>query len=164
MPGLNNGDLFPPIEFALVGGGTFHLPTDLAGRYGVVLVYRASWCGFCNAQLASFAAALPRLTEAGIAVVAFSVDDEAPAAETVERHASGFPVGYGVDLEATAAALQCYVNHERGVLEATNVLLTPEGRIDVVTYSSKTIGRFVPDDVLTYVERQRQRIRPPIRC
>ena len=33
------------------------LAGDLAGSYGIVLVYRGSWCPYCNAQLASFSRA-----------------------------------------------------------------------------------------------------------
>ena len=157
MEGLNNGDAFPKFELLLVGGGRLVLPDDLAGAYATVLAYRGSWCGFCNAHLASFQEAMPRLTEAGIAVVAFSVDDEAHAKETVDQHGLSFPIGYGVDLEEMAMLLRGYVNRDRGVLEASNFLLTPDGRIEVAVYSSKTIGRLVPDDVITYVNRQRSR-------
>jgi len=100
---------------------------------------------------------MPRLTEAGIAVVAFSVDDDAHAKETVDQHGLSFPIGYGVDLEEMAMLLRGYVNRDRGVLEASNFLLTPDGRIEVAVYSSKTIGRLVPDDVITYVNHQRSR-------
>jgi len=40
-----------------VGGGTISLPDDLADSYGVVLIYRGSWCPYCNAQLAAFSRA-----------------------------------------------------------------------------------------------------------
>src|SRR5436309_9121014 len=51
---LRNGQVFPRLEIPAVGGGTISLPGDLAGSYGVVLIYRGSWCPYCNAQLASF--------------------------------------------------------------------------------------------------------------
>lgn len=37
---LNNGDRFPALTARLLGGGTLHLPDDLAGRWGVVLFNR----------------------------------------------------------------------------------------------------------------------------
>ena len=37
---LGNGDVFPSLRVAAVGGGTFSLPDDLAGSFGVVLFYR----------------------------------------------------------------------------------------------------------------------------
>ena len=52
---LSNGDLFPALTIDAVGGGTIQLPRDLQGAYGVVLIYRGSWCPYCNAQLSGFA-------------------------------------------------------------------------------------------------------------
>jgi len=63
MSRLRNGQPFPPLEVPAVGGGTISLPDDLAGSYGVVLIYRGSWCPYCNAQLAAFSRALDGLTE-----------------------------------------------------------------------------------------------------
>ena len=63
MSRLRNGQPFPPLEVPAVGGGTISLPDDLAGSYGVVLIYRGSWCPYCNAQLAAFSRALDALHE-----------------------------------------------------------------------------------------------------
>ena len=57
MPLLHNGDRFPRLSIRKVGGGTIELPGDLAGSFGVVLIYRGAWCPYCNAQLAAFARA-----------------------------------------------------------------------------------------------------------
>lgn len=40
---LDGGDAFPLLEFARVGGGQLRLPDDLAGEWGVVLLYRGHW-------------------------------------------------------------------------------------------------------------------------
>ena len=76
MSFLKNGQVFPNIEIAAVGGGSIKLPSDLAGSFGVVLIYRGHWCPFCNEQLGSFQAESAKLKELGVKVVAFSVDDE----------------------------------------------------------------------------------------
>ena len=75
MPLLHNGDTFPRLTLDRVGGGSVSLPDDLAGDFGVVLIYRGSWCPYCNAQLAAFSRAADTFEELGINVVAFSVDD-----------------------------------------------------------------------------------------
>ncbi|HMA22570.1 MAG TPA: redoxin domain-containing protein, partial [Gemmatimonadaceae bacterium] len=80
MPHLNNGDNFPSLTIDAVGGGTISLPDVLAGSFGVVLIYRGSWCPYCNGQLAAFSRAADSLAEVGIKVVALSVDDETTAA------------------------------------------------------------------------------------
>jgi len=40
---LGMGSAFPGITLDVVGGGTVHLPGDLASRYGVILFYRGHW-------------------------------------------------------------------------------------------------------------------------
>ena len=69
MSRLHNGETFPSLSFPAVGGGTIALPDDVAGSYGVVLIYRGSWCPYCNAQLASFSRATDALNEVGAKVV-----------------------------------------------------------------------------------------------
>ena len=40
---LDGGDPFPHLEVDKVGGGKLSLPNDLAGDWGVVLLYRGHW-------------------------------------------------------------------------------------------------------------------------
>jgi hypothetical protein len=40
---LDSGDVFPKMTFHKVGGGQLTLPDDLAGHWGVVLLYRGHW-------------------------------------------------------------------------------------------------------------------------
>jgi hypothetical protein len=40
---LDSGDAFPRIEIDQAGGGKISLPDDLAGSWGVVLLYRGHW-------------------------------------------------------------------------------------------------------------------------
>jgi hypothetical protein len=40
---LDAGDRFPSITMGKVGGGKLTLPDDLAGNWGVVLLYRGHW-------------------------------------------------------------------------------------------------------------------------
>ena len=61
MSQLMNGQAFPHLEFAKVGGGSLILPESLAGRFGVILMYRGSWCPYCNAQLSAFQRAMDTL-------------------------------------------------------------------------------------------------------
>ena len=61
MRTLNNGDIFPPLTVYAVGGGTISLPGDLAGSFGVLLIYlgvrrREAWER--ERRLESLAAAL----------------------------------------------------------------------------------------------------------
>src|SRR5512143_112187 len=151
MPHLNNGDNFPSLTIDAVGGGTISLPDVLAGSFGVVLIYRGSWCPYCNGQLAAFSRAADSLAELGIKVVALSVDDEATAAAFVNKHRLTFPVGYGADADQIAAATGAYTNDSPRYMQSTGFILDPSGKVITAVYSSAAIGRLVPEDVVGFV-------------
>jgi peroxiredoxin len=157
MSRLDNGQPFPSLEVPALGGGTISLPDDLAGSYGVVLIYRGSWCPYCNAQLAAFSRALDALTELDVKVVALSVDDEETSAALVAKHKLRFPVGHSADADKVAAATGAYVNDEPHYLQSTGFVLGPDGTVQVAVYSSDGIGRLVADDVaglVSYLKSQ----------
>jgi peroxiredoxin len=151
MSQLNNGDAFPTLTLPRVGGGTLSLPIDLAGSFGVVLIYRGSWCPYCNAQLASFQRALASLTERNIRVVALSVDQESAGAELVDKHGLRFPIGHSADPVTVAAATGAYLSADGNYLQSTGFVLAPDGTVLTAVYSSAAIGRLVPADVSGFV-------------
>jgi peroxiredoxin len=156
MSRLNNGDVFPTLTLPRVGGGSVTLPQDLAGSYGVVLIYRGSWCPYCNAQLASFQRALDSLTQQNVRVVALSVDDEPASTELVEKHRLQFPVAHSADPAAIAAATGAYLSEDGSYLQSTGFVLAPDGTVLTAVYSSAAIGRLVPADVsgfVTYLQK-----------
>lgn len=134
-----------------MSGGVISLPDDLAGSYGVILFYRGSWCPYCNAQLASFGRAYEALEEAGIKVIALSVDDETTSAALVAKHRLPFPVGHSADAAEFAAATGAFMNHEPPYVQSTGFVLAPDGTVLTAVYSSGAIGRLVVDDVLGFV-------------
>jgi peroxiredoxin len=148
MPLLSPGDMFPSLTVSRSGGGSFTVPELFAGKFGVVLFYRGSWCPYCNAQLRSFERAREQLAEVGADVVALSVDDEATTAELVARHKLTFPVGFGADAPVVSAATGAFVDREGGYLQSTGFVLDPSGKVVISVYSSGAIGRLVPDDVV----------------
>jgi len=148
---LQNKDVFPSLTFARVGGGELQLPGDLAGDFGVILFHRGSWCPYCNAQLAAFARAADEFAKEGIGVVSVSADDREKSEAFVAKHKLGFPVGYGVDARAVSAVTGAFVNESPVSLQATGFILDPEGRVITAVYSTRAIGRLMPDDVLNFV-------------
>lgn len=157
MSRLENGQKFPSLELPLVGGGTVSLPEDLAGNYGVVLVYRGSWCPYCNAQLAAFSRAKEDLDAAGIKVVTLSVDDEATSAELVAKRRLNFSVAHSADPGGVAAAIGCYVNDEPRYLQSTGFILDPDGSVLTAVYSSGALGRLLPEEatgLIKYLKSQ----------
>jgi peroxiredoxin len=144
---LRPGDAFPALTLQLAGGETLDVPQALAGHYGVVLLFRGSWCPYCNAQLRAFERAREKLEALDVRVVALSVDDEATTQALVAKHGLGFPVGHGADVAALPETHGAFANAEQEYLESTGFVLDPRGHVIVSVYSSNAIGRLVPDDV-----------------
>jgi len=156
MPLLNPGDSFPRLTVSTPGGQTVTVPDTFAGGFGVVLLYRGSWCPYCNAQLRAFQRAGDTLAELGIQVVALSVDDEATTAALVEKLGLTFPVGHSADARAVAELIGAFVNAEPLHLQSTGFVLDPQGKVVVSVYSSGAIGRLVPEDVIGLVRYVRE--------
>lgn len=151
MTRLQNGQTFPAFDVPAVGGGEISIPQSLRGSYGVVLIYRGAWCPYCQAQLAGFRRASEKLAEAGIKVVALSVDDEATTVGTIDKFKLSFPVGHSVDAEKVASITGAYTNDSPRYLQTTGFLLAPDGKILNAVYSSGPIGRLVAEDVIGLV-------------
>ena len=153
---LSPGDQFPALTVTLAGGGTLQLPDALAGHFGVILLYRGSWCPYCNAQLRAFQRAHDALAADDARVVALSVDDEATTQAFTAKHGLQFPVGHSADPRAVAAATGAFVNDDPPYLQSTGFVLDLTGRVIVSVYSSGAIGRLVPDDVTGLVRYIRE--------
>ena len=151
MTRLQNGQAFPALDVPAVGGGTTSIPQSLQGSYGVVLIYRGAWCPYCQAQLAGFQRASEKLVEAGIKVVALSVDDEATTLGTIEKFKLSFPVGHSANAERIASVTGAYTNDSPRYLQTTDFLLAPDGKILNAVYSSGPLGRLVAENVIGMV-------------
>jgi peroxiredoxin len=156
VPRLENGQTFPDLQLPRVGGGRTSLPADLAGDFGVVLIYRGAWCPYCKGQLAAFSRAKESLDEAGIRVVALSVDDDATSTELAEKLRLTFPLAHSADADEVAEATGAYVDGGPRHLQSTGFVLAPDGTVVTAVYSSGAIGRLVPEDVVGLVKYARQ--------
>lgn len=148
MPLLNTGDTFPTIKITTHGDHELVLPNDLRGAFGVVLFYRGSWCPYCNAQLLAFQRARDALAEVDARVVALSVDDDGVTSELIAKHKLTFPIGHSADAAAVSAVTGAFLDPSRGCLQSTGFVLDPDGKVAVSVYSSRAIGRLVPQDVV----------------
>jgi peroxiredoxin len=153
---LRPGDQFPPLTVALAGGGTLRLPDDMVGHFGAILLYRGSWCPYCNAQLSAFQRSLDHLADIGAQVAALSVDDEATTQDLIARHGLRFPVGHSADARSIAAATGAFINDDPVYLQSTGFVLDPGGTVVVSVYSSGAIGRLVPGDVIGMIRYLRE--------
>lgn len=152
---LPNGSPFPQLSLPTPGGDELLLPAAARGGYAVVLVYRGAWCRYCVGQLRSFAARSDLLLAEDITTVAWSADSRATTARTVEDLHIPFTVGCEADVPQVAKALECYTDPDMTFFQSTGFVLDPEGSIMLALYSSGSIGRLGPADVLEFVTRYR---------
>jgi peroxiredoxin len=148
---LHNGDAFPKLQVPAVGGGTMSLPGDLAGAYGVVLIYRGAWCPVCVEQLLGYVAEKDALDALGVKVVALSVDDEATGAGLATKLALPFPVGHGADAGTVAAATGAFTNDRPPYLQPTAFVLSPDGAVMAAVYATNAVGRLSATHVAQFV-------------
>ena len=156
MPLLNPGVPFPRLTISTTDDQTLTIPDAFAGDFGVVLFYRGAWCPYCNAQLRAFERSGQALADAGIRVVALSVDDKQTTAALVAKLGLAFPVGYGAVASAVASLTGAFVNPDPVYLQSTGFVLDPAGNVIVSAYSSGAIGRLVPEDVIGLVRYLRE--------
>ena len=156
MPLLHPGDAFPEMPLSLPDGKSVTVPEAFGGHFGVMLLYRGSWCPYCNAQLRAFQRASSALADAGLKVAALSVDDEPTTAALIGKHSLTFPVGFGADARSVAELTGAFVNPDPVYLQSTGFVLDPVGRVLVSVYSTGAIGRLVPDDVVGLVRYVRE--------
>jgi peroxiredoxin len=159
MSRLHNGEVFPSLEIPAVGNDVLRIPQSLQGSYGVILIYRGAWCPYCQAQLGAFQRASGRLAEAGVKVIALSVDDEATTRGTIDKYRLSFPVGHSADADRIATLTGAYINETPHYLQSTGFVLDPDGHILNAVYSSGPIGRLVAEDVIGMVNYLKSKAR-----
>lgn len=105
--------------------------------------------------MADFNAHLGEFDEHGVQVLAASSDPLEEAQKTVELLELGYTVLYGLDLEATSAAIGCYTGEHEGRphLQPASFILKADGTIALATYSSGKVGRLTAADTLEIVRK-----------
>lgn len=111
--------------------------------------------------MADFQSRLGDLDQAGAAVVAASVDNEADTRQLIEKLQVTFPVAYGIDGMPVCLATGAYWEVRRSIVQATGFLLRPDGHIVTAVYSSAQIGRFIAADVLRVIDFQKKAAAAP---
>ncbi|MBM3487070.1 MAG: peroxiredoxin family protein [Alphaproteobacteria bacterium] len=85
----------------------------------------------------------------GARVIAASVDAEDKAAEV--GAGLGFPVAYGVT-SAVAERIGGWWEPKRGIVQPSELIVQPDGKVLSSTYSSGPIGRVDAADVVTLIK------------
>ena len=99
-----------------------------------------------------------RLDGLGVKLVALSVDDEPTTAAFIAKHDVQFPVGYGANADAVAAAVGAFTNDSPRHLQPTAFTLRPNGEILAAVYSTSATGRLVAKDLIGFVSYVKSRL------
>ena len=90
-------------------------------------------------------------------IVAGSVDPSDKTAELVEKLSLSYPVAYGMDMEATCRKTGVFFEKDRKFLHPSCFLIRPDKTLEVASYSTGPVGRFVSQDVLNLVRFYKKR-------
>ena len=102
--------------------------------------------------MADFQSLIKEFEAEQISIIAGSVDPVEKANETVNKNGITFPIAYGMNAEETSRITGAYYDKDRQYVHATGFLVRPDNKLEVVCYSSGTIGRFGAQDLLNLVK------------
>jgi len=90
----------PALSLPLVGGGTWTLADQSPKNFSMVIFYRGLHCPVCKMYLEKLNGLIDMATEAGVGVVAASMDPEERAAQTkADWDLDNIDLAYGVTVE-----------------------------------------------------------------
>ena len=93
----------PALSVPLVGGGTWTLAEQSPKNFTMVVVYRGLHCPVCKSYIGKLNELVGTAAEAGVKVVAVSMDTEARAKQAKEEWGlDNLDVGYGLTTEDVA--------------------------------------------------------------
>lgn len=156
MPKLQNGDLFPDLELAVLDRAGTRVSELAAGSWTLVHLYRAEWCPTCQSYFDRVARARTEIDEAGLRLIAISTDPEEKARALRDRHDLWFPIAYAASV-ALADELGTYADREHNILQPAFFLLDPEGRIRHVSVQSGGAARPAIEDFIALVSASRRK-------
>jgi peroxiredoxin len=149
---LDVEDRFPEIRLRSLTQQELRLPQWFGDQWGILLIYRGSWCGYCRRQLADFQSHLAALENLHATVVAASVDSLADAGELAAKLQLTYSVCYGLEPLGIATSLGCFYEAGDRFLQKCAFLLRPGGEIARSVYSSGPVGALTAADCLYSLE------------
>ena len=154
---LDTNDRFPELDLRLISDKTIKLPQEAGDGYAVVFFYRGGWWPICRQQLADFQSAIGELGAEQISLFAASADPIEKAKETAEKLKITYPLAYGLNAEEVSEITGSYYEKEKKFLQPTNFLIRPDKTIEVASYSSGPISRFVAKGVIMLVKHYKSK-------
>lgn len=157
---LIQGNRLPDMVLNLIDGRTMNIPSEMPGRYLVLLFYRGTWCPYCKRQLVRYQEKLPELEKLGVTVIAAAVDDLASSQTMARELGITFPVAYGVSASSVEGFGAWWTEDHHGkYIQPMEFLVLRGGTIFGSMYASGPVGRMGVEEVLNSVNgRERRRL------
>lgn len=137
----------PALTVDLVGGDRFDLTAETPENFTMVIFYRGYHCPVCKGYLQKLNGLIAECEDAGLSVVALSMDGAERAAKSAEEwELSNVRIGYGLD-ERTARAWGLYISKAIKDTEADIFCepglfwIRPDGRLYLVDISNMPWSR-----------------------
>jgi peroxiredoxin len=160
---LTPGDIAPALSFPRISGKKFVLSEQKPEHFTLIMVYRGLHCPVCRKHLGQLDEILDDFSEAGINVVAVSMDDKQRADEQhLEWPIENLDVGYDLSRDMAKAWGLYLSGGERDgepevFAEPAHFAIRPDGVIQAVWYQNVSFGRppfeYLLSGLKTIVER-----------
>eukprot|EP01034_Spumella_vulgaris_P023752 gene23752-30009_t len=131
-----------------------NLATTSEGKRKLVIIYRGQFCPFCNGHLQEINAAIERLGDANIEVVAASADGIDATRGLIEKHGLTFTIGTGLSVDQMRT-LGVYISDPTDQIEQTFkfaepafFLLNNDGTIRYISIANNPVAGRVNVDTL----------------
>eukprot|EP01034_Spumella_vulgaris_P023751 gene23751-30008_t len=149
------GTVFPQINLQSASDGSIiNLATTSEGKRKLVIIYRGQFCPFCNGHLQEINAAIERLGDANIEVVAASADGIDATRGLIEKHGLTFTIGTGLSVDQMRT-LGVYISDPTDQIEQTFkfaepafFLLNNDGTIRYISIANNPVAGRVNVDTL----------------
>jgi peroxiredoxin len=144
---LTPGTPAPALSLPLVGGGIWDLSAQTPDAVTMIVVYRGYHCPLCKDYLAKLDALTPAFEDAGVSVVAVSMDGEERSGKVRDEWGvSATPIAYGMS-EETARSWGLWISKSIKEVEADVFAepglywVLPDGNLYLITIGSMPFAR-----------------------
>ncbi len=137
----------PALTVDVVGGGRFDLAAETPDNFTMIVFYRGYHCPVCKGYLQKLNGLVKRCEDAGLSVIALSMDGSERATRSVEEwELTNLRVGYGLS-EAAARSWGLYISEavketEADIFSEPGLFwVRPDGRLYLIDIANMPWAR-----------------------
>lgn len=138
---IKPADIFPPIEFNMISGGTKKI-SDYMGGWAMLIVYRGGHCPRCKQYMTRLHELQDGYAERNVDILITSMDPENVVKRSIAENNWTLPIAHSLSAEDSEMLTLYLTPHEEGselegvYAEPGLFLINPEGRIQSLATSN----------------------------